>query len=77
MKFSVEIEMKDRWVPHFLGMLATMEALGNVGASRIVALYADGDGDYHPKFKWNADVEPTKRTEEPLDEQRAYLFDAG
>jgi hypothetical protein len=51
MKIIIECEMKDRWVPHFLGMLKTMWNLGNLGGSRVVAIYSDGDGDFHPKFK--------------------------
>lgn len=50
-KFRIECEMKDRWIPHFLAMLKYMEYLGNIGSSREVTLYADGDGDFRPKFK--------------------------
>lgn len=45
MKFTIEAEMKERWVPHFLSMLEYMEMLGVVGKSRLVTFYADGDGD--------------------------------
>lgn len=51
MKFSVECEMQDRWVPQFLAMLEYMERLGQVGSSRSLTFYADGDGDFHPKFE--------------------------
>ena len=53
MKFTVEIEMKDRWVAHFLAMLKYMQQLGTLGSSRRVSFYADGDGDFRPKFKWD------------------------
>ena len=53
MKFTIQCEMKDRWVPYFLSMLRYMEYLGRIGASRKVSLYADGDGDFDPKFKWS------------------------
>lgn len=42
--------MQERWIPHFLSMLKNMERLGNIGASRTVAIFADGDGDFRPKF---------------------------
>ena len=50
MKFTITVEMQDRWVPHFLGMLQTMQFLGSIGSSRVVGIYADGDGDFRPKF---------------------------
>lgn len=53
MKFTIHCEMKDRWVPHFLAMLKYMQHLGNIGGSRQVGLYADGDGDFRPKFEWD------------------------
>lgn len=52
MKFTIEVDMEDRWVPQFLGMLKHMERLGNIGATRVVRFYSDGDGDYNPKFTW-------------------------
>lgn len=51
--FTIECSMKERWVPHFLGMLKYMQQLGGMGSSRTVSMYADGDGDFHPKFKWD------------------------
>ena len=33
------------------GLLRTMEYLGNIGASRNVNFYCDGDGQFRPKFK--------------------------
>jgi hypothetical protein len=52
-KFTIECEMGVRWVPHFLAMLRYMQKLGGMGSSRKVSFYADGDGDFHPKFKWD------------------------
>lgn len=49
-KFTVEVEMQERWIPHFMSMLKYMQYLGSAGSSRMVALYADGDGDFRPKF---------------------------
>ena len=53
---NVSMTMRKRWVPHVLGMLRKMEYLGNIGSSRWVCLYADGDGDYRPKFKVNGEA---------------------
>lgn len=74
MKFTIECEMKDRWVPHFLSMLEYMQHLGEIGSSRKVALYADGDGDFRPKFNYKVDAE----TVEPKEKHRGNrLYDAG
>jgi len=72
MKFTIEVEMNDRWVPHFLGMLSYMQTLGSIGSSRHVTIYSDGDGDFRPKFNWSKDLpEPVEADEsEPV-------FDAG
>lgn len=75
MKFIIECEMKDRWVPHFLAMLRYMQQLGSRGSSRIVSLYADGDGDFRPKFQWkgtlSAEAKPVK------DDGGNRTYDAG
>lgn len=49
-KFTIKVEMEERWVDHFMSMLNKMEHLGNLGASRTVSIYSDGDGDFRPKF---------------------------
>ena len=49
-KFTIKVEMEERWVDHFMSMLNRMEHLGNLGASRTVSIYSDGDGDFRPKF---------------------------
>jgi hypothetical protein len=54
--FTIEVTMEERWVPHLLGLLATMERMGRVGTSRLLGFYADGDGDCHPKFAWSGDL---------------------
>ena len=53
-KFTIEVQMEERWVDHFMSMLDRMEYLGNLGASRTVSIYSDGDGDFKPKF--NTDI---------------------
>ena len=89
MKFTIESEMEDRWVPHFMAMLKTMQYLGGVGSSRVVGLYADGDGDFRPKFKFKRPIfsqdlpEPAKPVYDdtkPKVEKDAvcdYFYDAG
>jgi len=49
-KITIECEMKDRWVPQFLALLQRMQFMGNMGSSRTLGFYADGDGDFRPKF---------------------------
>ena len=75
MKFTIQCEMKARWVPHFLAMLKYMQLLGNVGASRQVSLYADGDGDFRPKFKWNIALRSDAKPKN--DQGGNRLYDAG
>ena len=75
MKFTIECEMKARWVPHFLAMLRYMQQLGNMGGSRRVALYADGDGDFQPKFRWNSALRSDAKPVKDRDGDR--LYDAG
>lgn len=74
-KFTIDVEMQERWIPHFLGMLRQMEHLGIIGSSNNVALYSDGDGDFRPKFKWNNELPAASF---PIHESEiGYLFDAG
>jgi hypothetical protein len=75
MKFAIHVEMPDRWVPHFLAMLKYMERLGGIGASRKVTFYADGDGDFHPKFKWSPHLSSDAKPISDNDGDRFY--DAG
>lgn len=80
--FQVTVTMGRRWVPHFLGMLKTFQRLGSIAASRPVVFYADGDGDFNPKFEWTTDIKPVEREEQklPLDPgpgRSGFFFDAG
>lgn len=54
---TITATMPERWMPQFLGMLKTMQDYGAVGMSRKVAIYSDGDGDFNPRFEWDAEVE--------------------
>ena len=49
--FKIEVTMNERWVDDFCSMLHYMESCGNMGHSSMVGFYADGDGDFRPKFK--------------------------
>lgn len=66
--------MDERWVAPFLSMLNRMEYLGNIGSSRMVAIYADGDGDFHPHFKWDDDLPPERAPNR--DTGGDYIYDA-
>ena len=74
-QFTITVTMKDRWIPHFLAMLKYMQRLGGLGSSRMVSFYADGDGDFRPKFEWDAnlpsDAKPIK------DDNGNKSYDAG
>lgn len=53
--FNIKVTMNERWVDHFCTMLKWMETCGNIGHSSIVGFYADGDGDFRPKFEIDRD----------------------
>ncbi|MGL5514280.1 MAG: hypothetical protein ACRDBM_13725 [Sporomusa sp.] len=84
-KFTIQVEMQERWVPYFLSMLKQMEYNGNIGRSRMVGIYADGDGDFRPKFSVDIDFEKKEshklRTICPAcknnNEIEGYFYDAG
>lgn len=50
---TITVTMRRRWIPIFLGMLRQMQMLGSIGSSRHVLFFADGDGDFRPKFEWS------------------------
>lgn len=56
--FTITATMSERWVPHFLGLLREMQRLGQIGSSRPLGFFADGDGDFRPRFDADVDVEP-------------------
>ena len=49
--FEIKVTMKERWVDDFCSMLRYMEGCGRVGHSALVGFYADGDGDFRPRFE--------------------------
>ena len=74
--FTVTCTMKVRWARQFLAMLRRMQQLGSWGSSRNVTLFADGDGDFRPKFEWS-DVGPLTLAEPVSDQGGDAVFDAG
>ena len=49
--FNIKVTMKDRWVDDFCSMLKWMQDCGQMGHSSLVGFFADGDGDFRPKFE--------------------------
>jgi hypothetical protein len=74
-EFTIRVTMKDRWIPHFLAMLKYIQGLGAVGSSRKVSFYADGDGDFRPKFEWDESLPSDAGPRSDHDGNRFY--DAG
>jgi hypothetical protein len=79
--FSIEVTMNERWINDFCSMLHWMQHCGNLGHSSMVGFYADGDGDFRPKFKIDTDWEKTegiwrKDRDRPLPSMEVY-YDAG
>lgn len=48
---NLKITVRKRWLPHMLGMFYRMQQLGSIGSSRMIGFYADGDGDFRPRFE--------------------------
>lgn len=59
-RFHIDVDMEERWIPHFCSMLKKMEYNGNIGHSQIERFYSDGDGDFRPKFNFDVDFEQQK-----------------
>jgi hypothetical protein len=73
-EFTITVKMQERWIPHFMSMLKYMEHLGDVGSSRPVGIYSDGDGDFRPKFE--TDIEWAEK-EPIINDNGNRLYDAG
>lgn len=74
-KFKIEVEMDEHWKDIFLSMLSHMEKLGQLGCSRRVTLYSDGDGSFRPKFNPRIDydyINPIK-----VEKNGDVIFDYG
>lgn len=73
--FTITVTMRKRWIPHFLAMLKYMQILGQMGSSRRVSIYADGDGDFRPKFEWDDNLPSDAKPRNEYEGNRCY--DAG
>ena len=51
-----------------------MEKLGDIGSSREVGIYSDGDGDFRPKFEFSEKFEEQKPAREKGGNR---MYDAG
>ena len=51
--FNITCKMEERWIASFIKMLDSMSYCGSIGHSEFVGLYADGDGDFQPKFTYD------------------------
>lgn len=73
-EFDIHCKMNRSWANEFLSLLKAMQACGALGISRRLAIYADGDGDFRPKF--TTDYSYTER--QPISvASDMELFDAG
>lgn len=73
-EFNIKVKMEERWIDTFCSMLKYMENLGNLGSSREVTLYSDGDGDFRPKFEFDINY---KKVNPVGDISGNRLYDAG
>jgi hypothetical protein len=75
-RFIIECEVPERWVNDFCAMLSDMQYFGEQGHSSVVGIYADGDGDFRPKFNTNTDWNRSEVT--MLDKFKPMtIYDAG
>lgn len=56
-EFNIHVSMEERWIPHFQSFLKYMEGMGSMGHSAMVGFYADGDGDFRPRFTFDIPTE--------------------
>ena len=73
--FTINCTMKDRWIDEFCSFLKYMEHNGSIGHSSLVGFYADGDGDFRPKFDIN--IEYNTKEGYKTDWKPETMFDAG
>lgn len=57
--FNIKATMNERWIDDFCSMLKQMQWCGSVGSSKTIGLYADGDGDFRPKFEIDIEYNTT------------------
>lgn len=77
--FNVKVTMEERWIDDFCSMLNWMQYCGSMGHSSLVGFFADGDGDFRPRFEIDTNYEKKdgiRSKDTPLSEPEV-LFDAG
>ena len=75
-KFTIECEVPERWVNDFCAMLEEIQYFGEQGHSGVVGIYADGDGDFRPRFNIQTTYDKDKTTK--LDKFKPMaIYDAG
>lgn len=76
--FNIKVTMRERWVNDFCSLLKYMERCGMAGHSAFVGFYADGDGDFNPKFTFDIPFEEKNGIpQEDILEKPEVMFDAG
>lgn len=76
--FNIEVTMEERWINDFCSMLKWMEKCGDIGHSSRIGFYADGDGDFHPKFNIGTDFNHTSGIRKLYSPTKLEVFyDAG
>lgn len=75
--FNVNCEMEERWVPAFLKMLDSMTYCGQIGHSEFVGLFADGDKDFKPYFKYDIKFNAPKPLIIKNPSGQMTMYDAG
>ena len=84
-KFTVQCEMEERWIDDFCSFLNYIQSCGEQGHSALIGFYADGDGDFRPKFKFRKGLKTMKfkktkslsSIKEKTDRKPEVVFDAG
>lgn len=74
--FNIEVTMEERWIDDFCSMLEYMRYCGSIGHSAIIGFYADGDGDFRPKFKIDTEFNKKSGKQNVLPNVEAF-YDAG
>ena len=73
--FTITCTMKHRWVPHFLGHVKIYATFRRCRKFKSGSFYADGDGDFRPKFEWDKELPSDGK---PInDVQGDRIYDAG
>lgn len=76
--FNIKVTMNERWIDDFCSMLKWMESCGDLGHSSLVGFYADGDGDFRPKFEIDTEYCQTDGIwEDNITELPEVVYDAG